>query len=62
MEVQEVVEAAEKCEVLPYPVAAWNGTLYGEYAERMTEGNYIPREFFIEALRQASVGRTPDGV
>jgi hypothetical protein len=36
---------------LAYPVDAWKGTLYHEYAELCTHGNYIPREFFIESLK-----------
>lgn len=30
-----------------------DGTLYGEYAEALSEGNYIPKEFHIEAIKTA---------
>jgi hypothetical protein len=36
---------------LRYPIEVWDGTLYGEYADINTRGNFIPREFFVEALK-----------
>jgi hypothetical protein len=36
---------------LRYPIEVWAGTDYAEFAERCGEGNYIPREFLIEALK-----------
>ena len=34
-----------------YPIEVWDGTAYGEFAELCGQGNNIPREFFIEALK-----------
>lgn len=34
-----------------YPVEAWDGTAYGEFAELCGKGNHVPREFFIEAIK-----------
>jgi hypothetical protein len=38
-------------ETQPYPLHVWRGTLYGDYAEAMTKGNFIPPEFFIESIK-----------
>jgi hypothetical protein len=45
------VENAATIITVPYPVDAWAGTLYGEYAELQTAGNFIPPEFFIESVK-----------
>jgi hypothetical protein len=34
-----------------YPMDAWKGTLYHDYAELCGQENYIPREFFVESLK-----------
>jgi len=34
-----------------YPLRAWDGTAYAQFATICTRGNYIPPEFFIEALK-----------
>ena len=34
-----------------YPIEVWEGTEYGEYARRGTQGNFIPPEFFVESLK-----------
>jgi hypothetical protein len=34
-----------------YPAKVWAGTDYMEFAERCSEGNYIPKEFLIEAIK-----------
>jgi hypothetical protein len=34
-----------------YPLWAWNGTLYEEFAELCGKGNHIPHEFSIEAIK-----------
>jgi len=36
---------------LLYPAEVWDGTLYQEYADICTQGNHIPREYFIESLK-----------
>jgi hypothetical protein len=45
------VSAPAEPVALHYPIGVWDGTLYGEYAEISTRGNYMPREFFVEALK-----------
>jgi hypothetical protein len=34
-----------------YPLWAWNGTLYEEFAELCGKGNHIPHEFAIESIK-----------
>jgi len=34
-----------------YPDSVWKGTPYGEFADYCTDGNFIPKRFFSEALR-----------
>lgn len=34
-----------------YPIGIWRGTDYAEFAEICSEGNFIPKEFLIEALK-----------
>jgi hypothetical protein len=34
-----------------YPLSAWNGTLYGEFAATCGRDNHIPRHFFVESLK-----------
>jgi hypothetical protein len=46
----EVEQAATQAEI-PYPVEVWSGTIYGDFADAAHQGNYIPLEFFIEALK-----------
>jgi Bifunctional DNA primase/polymerase, N-terminal/Primase C terminal 1 (PriCT-1) len=43
---EEVVQ-----ETFEYPYWCWNGTLYEDYALLAGEGNVIPKEFFIEAVK-----------
>jgi hypothetical protein len=40
----------EKMEIR-YPLEVWNGTAYQEYADRCSEGNFMPKEFHIEAMK-----------
>jgi hypothetical protein len=44
-------EIAATIEVLPYPLEVWDETLYGEFAAKMTDGNFIPPEFFVESVK-----------
>jgi hypothetical protein len=46
---------------LVYPIDAWKGTLYYDYAELCGQGNYIPREYFVESLKTA-VGAISKGM
>ena len=39
-----------------YPLWAWEGTAYADFAEVCGRGNYIPKEFLIEALKTAIGG------
>jgi hypothetical protein len=34
-----------------YPLEVWAGTEYADFAERACRGNFIPPEFFIEAIK-----------
>ncbi len=34
-----------------YPLWVWEGTLYEEFAELCSVGNFIPKEFFLEAIK-----------
>jgi hypothetical protein len=36
---------------LRYPIEVWDGTLYGEFASICTRNNFMPKEFFAEALK-----------
>ena len=51
------VDTSEDAEALAdsarpiYPDWVWDKTFYGEFAELCTEGNYIPKRFFSEAVR-----------
>lgn len=47
----EEAEAEPPQPAVSYPTQVWNGTLYGEFASRCSEGNFIPPEFAIEALK-----------
>jgi len=47
----EEAEIEPASPVMPYPVEVWDGTLYGVFGKECTRGNYIPVEFFIEALK-----------
>jgi hypothetical protein len=49
--IKEVEELDSKLTATPlpaYPLDIFEGTLYGEFAKRAAEGNFVPREFFIE--------------
>lgn len=43
-------EPEQAAQTVPYPVAIFDGTLAGEFAERCTKGNHIAKELFIEAF------------
>lgn len=55
--VSSVVDETEdaeplKDEVRPrYPDEVWAGTVYGDFADLCTVGNYIPKRFFSESMR-----------
>lgn len=43
---------SEIAEPMPrYPVEVWDGTEYAEFADICQRGNFIPPEFFIEAIK-----------
>jgi hypothetical protein len=50
-ETTEVETTEPKHVPLVYPIGAWEGTLYHEFAELCTQGNYIPKEFCVESLK-----------
>jgi hypothetical protein len=37
--------------VVEYPYAAWEGTLFQDFADLCGDGNVIPKEFFIESVK-----------
>jgi hypothetical protein len=37
--------------VVEYPYWAWEGTLFQDFADLCSEGNVIPKEFFIESVK-----------
>lgn len=41
----------DKLGEIRYPLEVWDGTGYAEFAEVCGKGNFVPREFFIEALK-----------
>jgi hypothetical protein len=43
--------APEESTSQSYPVEVWDGTLYGEFADRCTQDNNIAPELFIESLK-----------
>lgn len=45
------MESHNETPPLEYPLEVWDGTDYAEFAAICSEGNYIPREFLIEALK-----------
>ncbi len=49
--VTPIEEKQNTGELLPYPIHVWKNTLYGDYADLMTRGNFIPAEFFVESLK-----------
>ena len=54
--VDEVLSEPAKSEevkdnLLEYPLWVWEGTLYEEFADLCREGNKIPKEYFIEAVK-----------
>jgi hypothetical protein len=54
VEVNKAKNVHAVCEIAAtpiYPMHVWDGTVYKDYADAVGAGNYIPREFFVEALK-----------
>ncbi|MBB5056912.1 hypothetical protein HDF16_001597 [Granulicella aggregans] len=51
--VEHVVESLTSSIIEPetYPLDAWDGTEYAEFARRCSVGNHITQEYFIESLK-----------
>ena len=47
----EHIDLVAKLPDSPYPFEAWKDTVYAEYADLAVQGNYIPKEFFVESLK-----------
>jgi hypothetical protein len=43
-------EPADESEANPYPMEAWAGTPIGQFADIATKDNFIPKEYFVNAL------------
>jgi Bifunctional DNA primase/polymerase, N-terminal len=49
VEIVEQLDPELKATPLPrYPLEAWEGTIYLEFAKRAAAGNFVPLEFFVE--------------
>lgn len=51
LEVEKLKDADAALPTPKYPIGVWDGTIYRDYADLASLGNYIPKELFIETLK-----------